>query len=142
MAQEGNNSSGMAMTKTSSEQDSIELVVRYERVNTFFADYAKNISRGGTFVVTTEPLPKNTEFVFALAVPQMSEPLQLRAKVIWRTAAEEATAAKPAGMGIQFEYKDEAERRGLEGKIEQLMVEQLGERHVAELLSRAPLVEP
>ena len=31
-------------------RESIELVVRYQRLNAFFADYVKNISRGGTFV--------------------------------------------------------------------------------------------
>ncbi|MEY4545248.1 MAG: hypothetical protein RL685_1443, partial [Pseudomonadota bacterium] len=30
-----------------SPRESIELVVRYQRLNAFFADYVKNISRGG-----------------------------------------------------------------------------------------------
>ena len=90
-------------------------MVRYQRLNTFFADYAKNISRGGTFVATTEPLPPDTEFVFSLAVPELEEPLQLRAKVMWTTAPEAATKVHPAGMGIQFQYKDAEERRRTRG---------------------------
>ena len=35
----------------------IELKVEYKRLNTFFADYTKNISRGGTFIKTARPLP-------------------------------------------------------------------------------------
>ncbi len=120
------------------EQESIELVVRYERMNTFFADYAKNISRGGTFVVTDEPLPRHTEFVFALGVPQLESPLQLRAKVMWLTSPDEATADSPAGMGIQFQYRDTHERADLEETIESLMVEQLGERHATHILGRPP----
>jgi type IV pilus assembly protein PilZ len=117
-------------------RESIELVVRYQRVNAFFADYAKNISRGGTFVATTEPLPPNTEFVLSLAVPELEEPLQLRAKVMWTTAPEVASKVHPAGMGIQFQYRDAEERSRVEGLVEHLIVDQLGQRHADRLLGR------
>jgi type IV pilus assembly protein PilZ len=117
-------------------RESIELVVRYQRVNAFFADYAKNISRGGTFVATTEPLPPNTEFVLSLAVPELEEPLQLRAKVMWTTAPEVASKVHPAGMGIQFQYRDADERSRVEALVERLIVDQLGQRHAERLLGR------
>lgn len=117
-------------------RESIELVVRYQRMNTFFADYAKNISRGGTFVATSEPLPPDTEFVFSLGVPELEEPLQLRAKVMWTTAPEVATKARPAGMGIQFQYLDAEERRRTEGLIERMIVDQLGQRNADLILGR------
>ena len=47
----------------------IELKVEYKRLNTFFADYTKNISRGGTFIKTARPLPIGTEFLFKLFIP-------------------------------------------------------------------------
>lgn len=119
-------------------RESIELVVRYQRLNAFFADYVKNISRGGTFVATAEPLPQDTEFVFSLGVPQMEEPIQLRAKVMWVTSPDEASNANPAGMGIQFQYRDAEERGRLERQIEQLIVDQLGPRHADFMLGRAP----
>ena len=118
-------------------RESIELVVRYQRLNAFFADYVKNISRGGTFVATAEPLPPDTEFVFSLGVPQMEEPIQLRAKVMWVTSTEEASNANPAGMGIQFQYHDAEERGRLERQIEQLIIDQLGPRHAEVMLGRA-----
>src|ERR1043165_3198679 len=117
-------------------RESIELVVRYQRLNAFFADYVKNISRGGTFVATSEPLPQDTEFVFSLAVPELDEPLQLRAKVMWVTAVDAASKASPAGMGIQFQYRDAEERGRLERLIEDLIVGQLGQRHADLLLGR------
>src|SRR5262245_66564878 len=117
-------------------RESIELVVRYQRLNAFFADYVKNISRGGTFVATSEPLPQDTEFVFSLAVPELEEPLQLRAKVMWTTAPEAATKQQPAGMGIQFQYRDAEERGRLERMIEQLIVGQLGQRQADTPLGR------
>jgi type IV pilus assembly protein PilZ len=117
-------------------RESIELVVRYQRVNAFFADYAKNISRGGTFVATSEPLPPNSEFVLSLAVPELEEPLQLRAKVMWTTAPEVASKVHPAGMGIQFQYRDAVERSRVEALVERLIVDQLGQRHADRLLGR------
>jgi len=115
----------------------IELKVEYKRLNTFFADYTKNISRGGSFIATEKPLPVGTEFVFALGVPGFSAPLRLRGKVIWVTPAVEATKANPAGMGIEFQY-DEHERRAKEGMVERLMSTELGEHLTTKLLGRKP----
>jgi len=115
----------------------IELKVEYKRLNTFFADYTKNISRGGSFIGTDKPLPVGTEFVFALGVPSMPEPLRLRGKVIWVTPAAEATKANPAGMGIEFQY-DAHERREKEAAVERLMSEQLGDHLTTKLLGRKP----
>ena len=38
----------------------IELKVEYKRLNTFFYDYTKNISKGGTFIKTEKPLDVGT----------------------------------------------------------------------------------
>ena len=48
----------------------IELKVEYKKLNTFFADYTRNISKGGTFIRTDHPLPVGTRFAFTLAVPR------------------------------------------------------------------------
>ena len=116
----------------------IELKVEYKRLNTFFADYTKNISRGGTFIGTAKPLPIGTEFVFALEVPMMNEPLKLRGRVIWTTSTDDATKANPAGMGIEFQYSDDAERTEKEATVERLMSEELGEHLATKLLGRKP----
>lgn len=116
----------------------IELKVEYKRLNTFFADYTKNISRGGTFIATQKPLPIGTEFVFALGIPAMSEPLRLRGKVIWTTLPADATNANPAGMGIEFQYADDIERREKEAAVERLLIDQLGEHLATKLLGRKP----
>jgi len=116
----------------------IELKVEYRRVNTFFADYTRNISRGGTFIATERPLPEGTEFVFALGVPTMQEPLRLRGRVCWITSTDDASAANPAGMGIEFQFTDDEERRTAERKVERLLVEQLGEHITERILGHKP----
>ena len=116
----------------------IRLRVDYERMKAFFADYTKNISKGGTFIRTDKPLDIDTEFVFALTVPQLDEPMRLRGRVIWTTPLEKATEDSPAGMGIRFQYTDDNERRATEGIVEKLMTNELGEHLSSKLLGRKP----
>jgi type IV pilus assembly protein PilZ len=104
----------------------IELKVEYRRLNSFFADYTRNISKGGTFIATARPLPIGTAFVFRLTVPTLAAPLELRGTVAWIVREDEATAAQPAGMGIRFQYDDDGERQFVHDTIEKLMVDSLG----------------
>ena len=55
----------------------IELKVDYKKLNSFFADFTKNISKGGTFIKTKKALPIGTRFLFRLSVPAREEPFQL-----------------------------------------------------------------
>ena len=59
----------MSEDKRQTDRVPIELKVEYKRLNTFFSDYTKNISKGGTFIKTKRPLDIGTEFVFQLHVP-------------------------------------------------------------------------
>ena len=105
----------------------IELKVEYKRLNSFFADYTKNISKGGTFIRTARPLPIGTEFQFELQVPKLPEPLRLRGKVQWIVNPEDANGEETdPGMGIGFVYGSEAERTRIESTVEGLMIDSLG----------------
>ena len=122
--------------RRASRRTAIELSVEYKRLNTFFSDYTRNISKGGTFIRTDRPLDVGTEFVFALAVKGLDEPLRLRGRVQWVVHAEQAIESSPSGMGIEFQYVDHAERRATEAVVEKLMAEELGESLSAKLLGR------
>lgn len=115
----------------------IELKVEYKRLNTFFFDYTRNISRGGTFIKTGRPLAAGTQFVFTLVVPQLGPPLSLRGRVKWVVTEDEAGRDghhPDAGMGIEFLYEDDAERARVAASVEALMVRHLGERAALALL--------
>jgi type IV pilus assembly protein PilZ len=105
----------------------IELRVEYKRLNSFFADYTKNISHGGTFICTERPLPIGTEFVFNLGVPNLENPLVLKGKVHWIVMPQDATEERVAGMGIGFIYESEADRQSVEREVERLMVDSFGQ---------------
>ncbi len=104
----------------------IVLKVEYKRVNTFFSDYTKNISKGGLFIKTKTPLPVGTLFLFKLFVPGLDAPLQLRGEVRWVRKASRAIKAPEAGMGLRLLYDNDDQLRAVERVVEKLMVEKLG----------------
>jgi type IV pilus assembly protein PilZ len=103
----------------------ITLRVEYKRINTFFADYTKNISKGGTFIRTLRPLEIGTEFMFVLSLPEAVE-LELRGVVKWVIPEGDGTDEKPAGMGIQFVFADDAQRDAVDAVVAGMMHESLG----------------
>jgi type IV pilus assembly protein PilZ len=116
----------------------IELNVEYKKLNTFFHDYTRNISQGGTFIRTPKPLDVGTEFIFKLTVPELLEPLSLRGQVKWIVLEEDAgkDPEKPdPGMGIQFLYQSEEDRLRVEATVERLMKKHLGELAFARLMT-------
>jgi type IV pilus assembly protein PilZ len=119
--------------RRTSQRHAITLRVDYKRMNTFFADYAKNISKGGTFIRTGKPLDVGTEFVFVLSIPGEKEQLQLKGEVMWTVDEAKATEEQPAGMGIRFRFAEDGERQQLESFVAKLMSEKLG-GHVAQKL--------
>jgi type IV pilus assembly protein PilZ len=54
--------------------------------------------------------------------------------VRWIVRPENATPESQAGMGIEFMYRDDSERRDTESIVEKLMVEELGEELAARML--------
>jgi type IV pilus assembly protein PilZ len=99
----------------------IELKVEYRKVNSFFADYTKNISKGGTFIKTKKPLPIGTRFLFKLTVPHRDAPFELLGEVAWAKSEGEEP-----GMGIRFVYASDRERAEFEEIVENMMYDRLG----------------
>ncbi|HEX9308972.1 MAG TPA: TIGR02266 family protein [Anaeromyxobacter sp.] len=99
----------------------IELKVDYKKLNSFFADYTKNISKGGTFIKTKKTLPVGTRFLFRLTVPGRTKPFELNGEVVHASA----TTEEP-GMGIRFVWGDDRDRIAFEGLVEGLMNDSLG----------------
>jgi type IV pilus assembly protein PilZ len=112
----------------------IELKVEYKRLNTFFADYTKNISRGGTFIKTTRPLPVGTEFLFKLFVPGRDAPLTIHGEV---QRIIDESADEDAGMAIKFVYREGDPQAEIARVVEGMMTESLGPRLYARLMDHA-----
>ncbi len=111
----------------------IELKVEYKRLNRFFADYTRNISKGGTFIATAHPLPNGTRFVFRLAIPGQLEPIELLGEVIRASVGE---AGDPPGMGIRFIFADELTRAAFAARVEALLAASLGPELTRRLIAQ------
>jgi type IV pilus assembly protein PilZ len=122
----------MGIEQRESPRTPIELKVDYKKLNSFFADYTKNISKGGTFIKTKRPLPVGTRFLFHLTIPQRPSPFELSGEVV-----HAAHDGEEAGMGIRFLWDQDSSRTGFEQVVEKLMAEALGPL-VAERLLKTP----
>ncbi len=109
----------------------IELKVDYKKLNSFFADYTRNISKGGTFIKTKKTLPVGTRFLFRLTVPGRAEPFELNGDVVHASATGDE-----AGMGIRFVWSDARERAEFEAAVEALMHASLGPMVASRLLRK------
>ena len=110
----------------------IELKVDYKKMNSFFADYTKNISKGGTFIKTKKPLSIGTRFLFKLTIPHRPDPFELLGEVVWSKGDGEEP-----GMGIRFIYSNDHQRSDFEGVVEELMSASLGTELTGKLLNKS-----
>ncbi len=117
----------------------IELKVEYKRLNTFFADYTKNISRGGTFIKTRRPLPIGTEFLFKLYVPGRGEPLTIHGQVqrIVTDVDVDHDGTPDEGMAIKFVYREGDPAAEIARIVEGMMTDSLGPRLYAKLMDQS-----
>ena len=109
----------------------IELRVDYKKLNSFFADYTKNISKGGTFIKTKKTLPIGTRFLFRLTVPNRESPFELNGDVVHASPSGEEP-----GMGIRFVWGVDADRDAFEAAVERLMSDSLGPVVASKLLRK------
>ncbi len=109
----------------------IELKVDYKKLNSFFADYTKNISKGGTFIKTKKTLPIGTRFLFRLSIPGRERPFELNGEVMHATSSGDEP-----GMGIRFVWGDQKERVAFEQIVEGLMSASLGPLVTSKLLRK------
>lgn len=117
-------------------RSAITLRVDYKRLNTFFADYTKNISKGGTFIRTSKPLEVGTQFMFVLSFPSAEGQLRLKGEVMWVVVDEDASGDTPAGMGIRFLFDNDGERAAVHNFVERLMTDALGANIATKMIAK------
>ena len=116
----------------------LRLRVGYEQMNTFFADYTKNFSQGGTFIKTPRPLEVGSRCQFSFSLPALADPLVIEGEVAWILKPEDAERrGGEAGMGIRFVSPDETAHREFDRLVERLMEESLGPQAAQGLLTRS-----
>lgn len=99
-----------------------ELLVAYRTVDGFITDWAVNISRGGIFINTRNPLAIGTTVRLIISLPDAAFPFDLTGRVI-RVSEFDNPSNQVPGMGIEFVDVDEEKRSRIERFVERLRKE-------------------
>ncbi|MBN2798098.1 MAG: TIGR02266 family protein [Deltaproteobacteria bacterium] len=91
----------------------IRVLVEYERIDDFLADYSSNLSLGGMFIRTTQPLDMGTRFRIRFRLPHRPRPVETFGVVRWVVPDDGGPETVP-GMGIQFDDLSSADKRAVE----------------------------
>ncbi|MFH1809839.1 MAG: TIGR02266 family protein [Pseudomonadota bacterium] len=92
------------------------LRVEYRRAGKVEVDLAGNISTGGAFVRTANPLQVGDPLLLSFDVPDRRLPLQVAARVKWVTPFGDINNAL-AGMGVEFVALDDDKRQALQSLV-------------------------
>jgi type IV pilus assembly protein PilZ len=76
--------------------------VTYKDRKSFVKAYTGNVSGGGLFIATENPLKEGEEFLVKLELPGLSDDIVIKSEVIWTRKKAEASDVYPAGMGVKF----------------------------------------
>src|SRR5215813_14314008 len=99
-----------------------ELLVAYRTVDGFITDWAVNISRGGIFINTRDPLAVGTTVRLIISLPDTAFPFELTGRVA-RVAEFNNPSNQVPGMGIEFVDVDDEKRARIERFVERLRKE-------------------
>jgi uncharacterized protein (TIGR02266 family) len=95
-----------------------DFTLRFETVDQLALAYGTEISTGGMFLATNEPLPTGRELRVRLVMPETLTEITLRARVVHSRSPDAADAAGlPAGMGVRFVELDAPTRARLEAFV-------------------------
>lgn len=99
-----------------------ELLVAYRTVDGFITDWATNISRGGIFINTRNPLAVGTTVRLIISLPDTAFPFELHGKVA-RVSEFDNPQNQVPGMGIEFLNVDDTTRDRIQQFVEKLRKE-------------------
>lgn len=95
-----------------------EIEIHFTSFDHFYKEYTKNISKGGIFVKTNNPLAPQTVIAIKLFLPGSQDPLNLVAEVVHVLTPEIAKLHNwDPGMGLHFVDYDAATAKRLEQYI-------------------------
>lgn len=98
----------------------VELVIEYSDLEHFCQDYARNISLGGIFVETRNPLSIGSVLEMGFTLPGYSGKIQTRGKVVRSVLPDQAGPAKARpGMAIQFDDLSEESKAIIDALVRQ-----------------------
>jgi uncharacterized protein (TIGR02266 family) len=97
----------------------VELEVRYSSQESFAVEWITNISKGGLFIKSENPLPPGTPLKITFSVPGKDIPVQLEGVVRW--SAPPSSPSVVPGMGIEIVKIDEKSKKILDSFVDEIL---------------------
>jgi type IV pilus assembly protein PilZ len=98
----------------------VDIVVNYETRDLFLGSRVTNLSRGGLFIRTDNPLPIQTELDLHFHLPDEPGTVDARGRVVWNYDIPQNGCQMVFGMGIRFVGLAPEQRTRLEASLQRL----------------------
>jgi uncharacterized protein (TIGR02266 family) len=96
--------------------------VGFDSNQEFVLEYAENISAGGVFVQTEEPMELDAVVAVSLRLPGNDVPVEAKGVIVHRVTMEDAAkTGKNAGIGVQFLDSSDQFRDAIDKAIEHIL---------------------
>ncbi len=100
----------MGSERREDERIDTNIEIQFKEKGSFTRSYMLNVSNGGLFIKTTQPLPLEAKVNLLVTLPETSEAMNIIGRVVWINP-KAGDNIFPPGMGIQFldlskEHKD------------------------------------
>jgi len=83
------------------KDERIEVMVRVE-FEEEYCSFTGDLSRGGAFVLTQNPMDLEDEFTLKIHIPDGREPVEVGCKVVWTNKYGKESKGLRRGMGVKF----------------------------------------
>jgi len=80
----------------------VKICVDFASRDMFLSNYVTNLSNGGLFIQSQNPLPVRTEILITLTLPETQAVIQIKGRVVWTYDIKKGTGRIVPGMGIKF----------------------------------------
>ena len=112
----------MADDQRNDDRVETEIRIAYRTVGSFLSDYALNLSKGGVFIHTDNPLPPKTMVRLVFSLPGVPVLFDVSGRVRWSQQEFDEGDELP-GMGIEFVHLEEKVAKWLEAHVDKLRAE-------------------
>jgi uncharacterized protein (TIGR02266 family) len=91
----------MTEARRSSPRATTKIEILFKEPRAFVKAYMLNVSNGGLFVKTENPLPLDTPVILLVKLPEDNDTMEIEGRVVWINSKGRKDSF-PKGMGIQF----------------------------------------
>ena len=104
------------MDKRDTKRIPLAMEVTYESGDDFRSSFLSDISGGGVFIGTTEPLEPDTRLRICFHIPGFSNSLMVTGTVVW---VRDLDSNYKPGMGVRFDEIEPGDRERLDQYLEE-----------------------